>query len=190
MINDHWSYRGDHLGVEALICASHSSWEIVRIIIHILDVSTNVYTNIQTYIQMYTQIQTWEIVPLPGLAKRGKRQVENSYQNNALQWWSWQCWSKSAKRVATITMIGTKWWWQGSRLRWMLTMICRQLTLEKNKQLGGGGGEDDEAGDDVEPVPWEAGSTGRAKLPRNVVLLSPKALGAFNIIIIEIKWKL
>ena len=71
-------------------------------------------------------------------------------------------------------------------------MICRQLTLEKNKQLVGG--EDDEAGDedgdDVEPVPWEAGSTGPAKLPRNVVLLSPKALGAFNIIIIEIKWKL
>ena len=72
-------------------------------------------------------------------------------------------------------------------------MICRQLTLEKNKQLVGGGEDDevgDEDGDDVEPVPWEAGSTGRAKLPRNVVLLSPKALGAFNIIIIEIKWKL
>ena len=34
----------------------------------------------------------------------------------------------------------------------MLTMICRQLTLEKNKQLVGGG-EDDEVGDEVEPVP-------------------------------------
>ena len=38
----------------------------------------------------------------------------------------------------------------------MLTMICRQLTLEKNKQLVVGGEDDeagDEAGDDVEPVP-------------------------------------
>ena len=70
-------------------------------------------------------------------------------------------------------------------------MICRQLTLEKNKQLVGGEDDEagDEAGDEAEPVPWEEGSTARAKLPRNVVLLSPKALGAFNIIIIEIKWK-
>ena len=38
----------------------------------------------------------------------------------------------------------------------MLTMVCRQLTLEKNKQLVGGGEDDeaaDEVGDDVEPVP-------------------------------------